>query len=76
MRDLKNFTLRKKRFKSMENQKTNWTICQECQGQGTKKQRITKKAKLRFQKELSEYKKNNAGADPDRSLQKVRILCR
>lgn len=43
----------------MENQKTNWTICQECQGQGTKKQRITKKAKLRFQKALSEYKKNN-----------------
>lgn len=41
----------------MENQKTSWTICKECQGQGKKKQRISKKAKLRYQNALSNFEK-------------------
>lgn len=41
----------------MENQKTNWTICEECQGNGKIRQRITKKAKLRYQNALSNFEK-------------------
>jgi len=35
-------------------------MCQECQGQGTKRQRISKKAKLRYQNALSNFEKYNS----------------
>ncbi|CAM3978552.1 NAD(P)/FAD-dependent oxidoreductase [Flavobacterium antarcticum] len=44
----------------MENQKKSWTICQECQGEGKKRQRITKKAKLRYQNAFDNYQKFNS----------------
>lgn len=34
-------------------------MCQECQGQGKKRQRISKKAKLRYQNALSNFEKYN-----------------
>lgn len=48
----------------MENQTTNWTICQECQGQGKKRQRISKKAKLRYQNARSNYEKFSSEGTP------------
>ena len=39
--------------------KNNWTICLECQGQGKKSRRLRKKVKLRFQRELEQFEKNN-----------------
>lgn len=63
----RHFTLRKEKLKMMENQKTSWTVCQECQGQGTKKQRITKKAKLRFQNAFSNFEKYNREGTPPKA---------
>ena len=43
----------------MEKQNGSWTICQECQGRGKKRQRISKKVKLRYQNELAQFEKTN-----------------
>ena len=43
----------------MENKKTSWTICPECQGRGKKSQRLTKKIRLRYQRELDQFEKTN-----------------
>lgn len=37
-----------------------WTICPECKGRGKKSQRLRKKVKLRYQRELAEFKKTNS----------------
>jgi len=36
-----------------------WTICPECQGQGKKSQRLTKKVRLQYQAALDQFEKNN-----------------
>ncbi|MDR7373033.1 NAD(P)/FAD-dependent oxidoreductase [Flavobacterium aquidurense] len=36
-----------------------WTICEECQGRGKKRQRLTKKVRLRYQFELDKFEKDN-----------------
>jgi 2-polyprenyl-6-methoxyphenol hydroxylase-like FAD-dependent oxidoreductase len=42
-----------------------WTICEECQGRGKKRQRLTKKVKLLYQLALDQYEKTNKeGAPP------------
>ncbi len=43
----------------MENKKTSWTICPECQGRGKKSQRLSKKIRLRYQTELEQFEKSN-----------------
>jgi len=43
----------------VENKKTSWTICPECQGRGKKSQRLTKKIRLRYQRELDQFEKTN-----------------
>lgn len=44
-----------------------WIICQECQGQGKKSRRLSKKAQLRYQAEVAEYEKTGcAGTAPVR----------
>ena len=43
----------------MENKKTSWTICPDCQGRGKKSQRLTKKIRLRYQRELDQFEKTN-----------------
>ncbi|WP_432671931.1 FAD-dependent oxidoreductase [Flavobacterium sp. SM2513] len=60
----------------MENKKTSWTICQECQGQGTKKQRISKKAKLRYQNALSNYEKYSSEGTPPKAPKSHLNPCR
>ncbi len=42
-----------------ENIKTSWTICQECDGLGKKKQRLRKKTKLRYEQELADFENTN-----------------
>ena len=51
----------------MENHKTNWTICQECQGQGKVKKRISKKAKLKYQNALSNFEKYSSEGTPPKA---------
>ncbi|MBZ4035436.1 FAD-dependent monooxygenase [Flavobacterium sp. 17A] len=41
-----------------------WTICQECQGQGKKSQRLTKKVRLQYQMALEQFEKNNSEGTP------------
>jgi 2-polyprenyl-6-methoxyphenol hydroxylase-like FAD-dependent oxidoreductase len=45
--------------KKVENEKTSWTICTECQGRGKKSQRLSKKVRLDYQMELDEFEKTN-----------------
>jgi len=50
-----------------ENQKTNWTVCQECQGRGKKSRRLRKKVRLRYQKEVEQFEKTRGeGSTPER----------
>ena len=44
--------------------KDNWTICLECKGLGKKSRRLRKKVKLRYQRELAEFEKNNDQGTP------------
>ena len=37
---------------------THWTICPDCKGRGKTRQRLRKKAKLQYQKELIEFEKS------------------
>ena len=43
----------------MENVKTHFTFCPECQGSGKQKRRIKKKVQLRYQAELAAFEKSN-----------------
>ncbi len=49
--------LNKEEVKKVENEDANWTICLECQGHGKKRQRISKKVRLRYQMELDHFEK-------------------
>ncbi len=44
-------------MKKVENEEASWTICQECQGRGKKRQRLSKKVRLRFQMEFDQFEK-------------------
>lgn len=51
----------------MENETVNWTTCQECQGRGKKSMRLRKKVRLRYQRELEQFKIiNSEGIAPVR----------
>ncbi|NQZ22648.1 MAG: FAD-dependent monooxygenase [Colwellia sp.] len=51
----------------MKNEEDNWTICQDCQGRGKKSRRPRKKTRLRYQRELALFEKNNGeGTTPVR----------
>ncbi|MEO8532454.1 MAG: NAD(P)/FAD-dependent oxidoreductase [Flavobacterium sp.] len=41
----------------MENEKRNWTICQECEGRGKKSRRLSKKVRLLYQIALDQFEK-------------------
>ncbi|MFC1589548.1 FAD-dependent oxidoreductase [Pseudomonadota bacterium] len=46
-----------------------WTICPACQGRGKKSKRLRKKVKLRYQRELEQFEKNNSeGIAPARPM--------
>ncbi len=42
---------------------TNWTICLECQGRGKRKQKLRKKLRLSYQKELEIFENSNGQAE-------------
>lgn len=43
----------------MEDEKTCWTICEACKGSGKKSQRLRKKVRLSYQRELDAFAKTN-----------------
>ena len=47
----------------MEHQKTYWAICEECEGRGKKRQRLSKKTKLNYQITLDKFKQGE-GPEP------------
>lgn len=54
-------------MKKEENEGASWTICPECQGRGKKSQRLTKKVRLQYQRELDQFEKTNGeGIAPTR----------
>ncbi|WP_114325837.1 FAD-dependent oxidoreductase [Candidatus Colwellia aromaticivorans] len=51
----------------MKNELDNWTTCQECLGRGQRSMRLRKKVRLRYQRELDQFKKTNSeGTSPVR----------
>lgn len=42
-----------------KNIQTTWTACAECEGSGKKSRRITKKVRLKYQRDLEDYEKSN-----------------
>jgi len=45
--------------KNLENEKTCWTVCPECHGRGKKSQKLRKKIRLRYQREVAEFQNTN-----------------
>ena len=43
----------------MGNKETQWTICPECKGFGKKSQKLRKKVRLNFQREVEQFEKSN-----------------
>ena len=43
----------------MENERTCWTVCPECHGNGKKKRRLRKNVRLRYQMAVAAFEKNN-----------------
>ena len=41
----------------MDNAESCWSVCEDCKGQGKKSQRIRKKVRLRYQRELDLFEK-------------------
>ncbi|NRB40460.1 MAG: FAD-dependent monooxygenase [Pseudomonadales bacterium] len=51
----------------MKNSEDHWAICPACQGRGKKSKRLRKKVKLRYQRELDQFKKmKSQGSAPVR----------
>lgn len=51
-------------MKKAENETTNWTICQECQGRGQNSIRLRKKARISYKKKLDEFEKMRGDETP------------
>ncbi|MFH6937033.1 FAD-dependent oxidoreductase [Flavobacterium sp. FlaQc-30] len=49
----------KEEVNNVENEKTNWAVCQECQGRGKITKRLSKKVRLRYQAALDQFEKTN-----------------
>jgi 2-polyprenyl-6-methoxyphenol hydroxylase-like FAD-dependent oxidoreductase len=53
--------------KKAQNVNGRWTICPECKGSGKKSQKLRKKVRLNYQKEIAQFEKsNNDGIPPIR----------
>lgn len=52
-----------------------WTICPECQGQGKKSQRLTKKVRLQYQKALDQFEKNNSEGTAPIRPKAHKVIC-
>ncbi len=47
-------------MKKEENETASWTMCEECQGRGTKRRRIRKKVRLSYTRALQQYEENKS----------------
>ena len=57
----------KEEVEKLKNEPANWTTCHECQGRGKRSMRLRKKVRLRYQRELAQFKiKNSEGTAPVR----------
>lgn len=56
--------IKKVKSRKVENLKTNWSICLECKGRGKKSQKLTKKARLRYEKSVEYFEKTNGVGIP------------
>ena len=45
-------------MKKVKNGEASWTICLECQGRGRKSQRLSKKVRLQYQRNVDQFEKN------------------
>lgn len=45
-------------MKKVKNGEASWTICLECQGRGRKSQRLSKKVRLQYQRNVDQFDKN------------------
>ncbi|CAM3547607.1 FAD-dependent oxidoreductase [Flavobacterium chungbukense] len=52
-----------------------WTVCPECQGQGKKSQRLTKKVRLQYQTALDQFEKNNREGTAPVRPKAPKIIC-
>jgi salicylate hydroxylase len=59
----------------VDNKKAYWTICPNCLGCGKKNCKINKKARLRYQKAISEFEKNQSGDVASISPKLTQHLC-
>ncbi|WP_348799341.1 FAD-dependent oxidoreductase [Flavobacterium adhaerens] len=50
-------------MKKEKTEQTSWTVCQECLGRGKKSQRLSKKVRLHYQRQLEEFEKGNGEAN-------------
>ncbi|TYK67058.1 FAD-dependent oxidoreductase [Colwellia echini] len=48
----------------MNNDKSNWSACPECQGRGKKVRRLRKKVRLSYQRALEHFEKSNSEGSP------------
>lgn len=61
--------------KTVENNKTYWTICPKCSGRGKKNYRLRKNAKLRYQIAIKEFEENRCAGNVSVRPKITQYLC-
>ncbi len=51
--------MKKRIANKVQNKKVKWTICPECKGQGKKSQKLKKKTRIQYQRELEQFEQSN-----------------
>jgi len=59
----------------MENEPSNWTICQKCMGRGRKSRKRRKKVRLQYRLELEQFEKSNGEGTPPVRPKRNLISC-
>ncbi len=62
-------------MKKPDNKKTNWSICQNCKGQGEKSRKLSKKVKKQYQVALDQFEKENDTGSPPIFPKRKRHSC-
>ncbi len=68
-------SMNKQDEKNRRNENLHWISCCECQGQGKKVQRLTKKVRLLYQLAVEEFEKNNLEGDPPIKPKGHLVIC-
>lgn len=59
----------------MEKEKTNWTVCPDCNGLGKKKRRIKKSLRVRYESELEVFENSQGDGTPPARPEAQRYIC-